>query len=90
MKKLDVQEGNKFDDKCNNINYIIHKWEIEWNYEESIKELNKLLNDENYKNYYYLCYFYIGNFYELLNNRKEAIKFLTLSIKLNNNFFYSF
>lgn len=51
-----------------NIENIAFMCNIRKNYEESIKELNKLLNDENYKDYYYLCYFHIGTFYNLLNN----------------------
>lgn len=59
-------------------------------YKEGIEYLNKLFNDKNYENYYYLCYFYIGRLYALLNNKKEAINFFTLSIKLNNQFFNSY
>lgn len=77
-------------DYKDNIENIAFMCNIRKNYEDSIKELNKLLNDENYKDYYYLCYFYIGTFYNLLNNREEAIKFLTLSINLNNKFFNSY
>lgn len=77
-------------DYKDNIENIAFMCNIRKNYEESIKELNKLLNDENYKDYYYLCYFHIGTFYNSLNNREEAIKFLSLSISLNNKFFDSF
>ena len=72
------------DYKYNNIEKIAFMSNIWNNYKNGIAELNKLLNDENYKDYY-LCYFYIGTFYNLLNNIEEAIKFLTLSINLNNN-----
>lgn len=77
-------------DYIDNIENIVRMCNIRNNYEYSIEELNKLLNDENYKDYYYLCYFHIGVFYNLLDNRKEAIKFLTLSINLNNKFFNSY
>lgn len=77
-------------DYIDNIENIVRMCNIRNNYEYSIEELNKLLNDENYKDYYYLCYFHIGVFYNLLDNSKEAIKFLTLSINLNNKFFNSY
>lgn len=77
-------------DYKDNIENIAYMFKIRNNYEYSIEELNKLLNDENYKDYYYLCYFHIGVFYNLLDNSKEAIKFLTLSINLNNKFFNSY
>ena len=77
-------------DYIDNIENIVRMCNIRNNYEYSIEELNKLLNDENYKDYYYLCYFHIGVFYNLLDNRKEAIKFLTLSINLNNKFLNSY
>ena len=80
------------DDKLNNINYIVRMGNVHFdrNYEYCIKELNKLLNDKNYKDYYYLCYFHIGIFYASLDNKNEAIKFFTLSIELNNKFFDSY
>lgn len=77
-------------DYKDNIENIAFMCNIRNNYESGISELNKLLNDENYKDYYYLCYYYIGEFYASLNNKKEAIKFFTLSIKLNNKFFNSY
>ena len=73
--------GSKLDYK-DNIENIVHMCKIRKNYVYGIEELNKLLNDENYKDYYYLCYFYIGRFYALLDNKNEAIKFFTLAIEL--------
>ena len=70
-------------DYKNNIENIAYMCKIRNNYEYGIKELNKLLNDKNYKDYYYLCYFHIGIFYASLDNKNEAIKFFTLSIELN-------
>ncbi len=81
--------GSKLDYK-DNIENIAFIYNIRKNYEDGIKELNKLLNDKNYKDYYYLCYFHIGRFYALLDNKNEAIKFFTLSIELNNKFFDSY
>ena len=81
--------GSKLDYK-DNIENIAFIYNIRKNYEDGIKELNKLLNDKNYKDYYYLCYFYIGRFYALLDNKNEAIKFFTLAIELNNKFFGSY
>ena len=77
-------------DYKDNIENIAFIYNIRKNYEDGIKELNKLLNDKNYKDYYYLCYFYLGRFYALLYNKNEAIKFFTLSIELNNKFFDSY